>query len=82
MRQPTVAGMGAVAGAVLIGAIGIGAASSWNVGVDAGNHSSAQSGLAPAAPAGPTATCTSSSAQTIRVSWTSVPHATSYDVYA
>src|SRR5579871_468861 len=67
--------------AALIGLAPQAAASNWNVALHSGSSGESRSQAKPSAPTGVTATCTSSSAATVKVAWSSVAHATSYSLY-
>jgi hypothetical protein len=56
-------------------------ATTWAVTVQAGSVGEGHARAIPTAPASPSAACTSSSAKTIKVSWSAVALATSYSVY-
>ena len=57
------------------------AAGNWAVQLATVNSGEAHAQALPAAPAGPTATCTTpTSTRTVKVSWTAVTHATAYAV--
>jgi cellulose 1,4-beta-cellobiosidase len=57
------------------------AATNWVVHVTTGSKGEAQALALPAAPTGVTATCTSPTSNTVKVSWSAVTHATTYTVY-
>jgi hypothetical protein len=71
---------GVVAG-LLLGLTGTAWATNWVPPLHAASAGEAKSAALPLAPSGPAAACTSSSAKTIKVSWTAVAKATSYTVY-
>lgn len=54
--------------------------SSWISTLHTGSSGEAKSTVAPSAPTGVSATCTSSSAKAVKVAWSAVTHATSYTV--
>ena len=54
--------------------------SNWIPTLHTGSSGEAKSTAAPGAPTGVSATCTSSSAKTVKVAWSAVTHATSYTV--
>jgi len=56
-------------------------ASTWTVGVTGGGNASSASDAAPDAPSSVISTCVSSSSNTVRISWSTVQHATAYSVY-
>lgn len=56
-------------------------ASTWAVPLHTASSGEAQAGPALPAPGSPAAACTSPSGKTIKVTWSAVPHATSYTVY-
>jgi len=65
----------------LSGVTGIAAATAWVVGLS-GGKGQGKSQTQPPAPTGtPTATCTSAFAQTVKITWAAVTHATSYTIY-
>jgi len=70
----------AVTYAVALGGSGLASASIWTVHLSGGTGEG-RAQTSPAAPTGVTATCTSPSTTTIKVSWSSVTHATNYSVY-
>ncbi len=56
-------------------------ASNWSASIQLGSTAEGNSGSAPAAPTGVTATCTSPLAPTIAVTWNAASNASTYDVY-
>ena len=56
-------------------------ATNWKPTLKTGSAAEAEARAAPAAPSGTTAACTSSTAKTVKVSWTAVPLANTYTVY-
>jgi cellulose 1,4-beta-cellobiosidase len=57
------------------------ASTGWSPGLTQGSHGEAHSGALPSAPAKPGASCVSSTAQQITVTWTASAHATTYSIY-
>jgi cellulose 1,4-beta-cellobiosidase len=66
---------------MLLGVAGTAWATNWIPLLKSGSAGEARATGAPAAPTGAIAACTSASAKTIKVSWSSVTHATTYTVY-
>jgi hypothetical protein len=64
-----------------MGVAGVAAATNWVATLHTASSAEAKAQGFPAAPSGTTATCTSASTKTIRVTWTGVSRATSYAVY-
>jgi hypothetical protein len=56
-------------------------ASSWVIALRSGSAAEGQSTVLPAAPGSPAAACSSSTSNTIKVTWSAVTHASSYSVY-
>src|ERR1700758_5382834 len=56
-------------------------ASAWIVTLHTGSAAEGHSNLLPSAPGSPGAACTSATAATIKVTWSSVTHASTYSVY-
>jgi cellulose 1,4-beta-cellobiosidase len=73
--------VGVVATGILLGMTGTAWATNWVPTLHASSAGQAQARGVPAAPTGATAACTSSSAKTVKVSWTAVTRATSYTMY-
>lgn len=67
--------------AVVLLSAGAAAASNWTLSALSGGTAEAAAQGPPAPPAGVSATCTSSTATTVAIGWTGVPHASSYTVY-
>jgi hypothetical protein len=65
----------------VLGVPGTAWASTWAVHLQASSQGQSRAQAAPSAPTGVTATCTSSSLTTIKVTWAAVTHATTYTVY-
>jgi hypothetical protein len=57
------------------------AATSWSVTLHSSSAGEGHAQALPAAPASPSAACTSSGGKTITVSWSAVTHAATYSVY-
>jgi hypothetical protein len=66
---------------MVLGLAGTAWATNWIPLLKSGSAGEAKATGAPAAPSGATAACTSTSAKTVKVSWSSVTHATTYTVY-
>jgi hypothetical protein len=64
----------------MVGGSGFASASIWTVHLSGGTGEG-RAQTTPSAPTGVTATCTSESTTTVKVSWSSVTHATNYSVY-
>jgi hypothetical protein len=60
---------------------GMASATQWTAKLAAGSHGEATAQGLPAAPAGPAAACVSLFGTTVKVTWSAVPLATTYDVY-
>jgi len=73
--------VGVVATGILLGMTGTAWATNWVPTLHPTSAGEARGQSVPAAPTGATAACTSSSAKTVKVSWTTVTRATSYTVY-
>jgi hypothetical protein len=72
---------GGVAVGLLFGMTGTAWATNWVPTLHATSAGEAKAQALPTAPGGPAAACTSSSAKTVKISWTAVTKATSYAVY-
>jgi hypothetical protein len=66
---------------VLVSVPGAAWASSWVIPLNVGSRGDAQGHTLPPAPSGVAAACSSSSGKTIKVTWNSVTHASSYSIY-
>ena len=73
--------LGLVGIALAVGEPQAALASSWTIAVQNGSSGEATSSGLPSAPAGASASCTSSVGNTIKVTWNSVTHASTYSVY-
>jgi hypothetical protein len=72
---------GVVAAGMLLGMTATAWATNWVVTLHTASAGEARAQGLLTAPSGPAAACTSSSAKTVKVSWTAVTKATSYTVY-
>jgi hypothetical protein len=71
----------AVAGGAVFASAGTAWATNWVLALRSGSAGEAKAQAGPAAPTGVKAACTSSSAATVKVSWTAVSRATAYTIY-
>ena len=67
--------------AIVLAAAGTAWASNWLIVLHPSSNGEAQARAAPTAPTGVSAACTSSSAKTVKVSWSAVTKATTYTIY-